>query len=355
MNYDREPATTQLKADRVIGCLLGTAVGDALGLPREGLNRARAQRLFGGAPLRYHFLGHRGMVSDDTEHACLTAQALLKSSGDPATFAPALAWGLRGWLLGLPAGIGFATLRALLKLSGGWSPARSGVHSAGNGPAMRAPVIGVWGASRESLIPLVRASTRLTHTDPRAEQGAYAIAYAAHIGARTGPVANPDAFIANLLPAIDDSDLASNLEAMLPHLRRGATPEAFADAMGCGNGISGFINHTVPVALYCWLRYPENFRPAVESAILLGGDADTVGAIVGGLAGATLGADAIPGEWLTGLWEWPRTVAWMQALGEQLAEHGAPLPLTWPAIPPRNLLFTCVVLLHGLRRLLPPY
>src|SRR5579863_7691961 len=98
------------------GVLLGTAVGDALGLPREGLSRRRARRLFGDPPLRHRFVLGRGMTSDDTEHACLVGQALLCAPDDPERFARSLAWRLRFWLLGLPAGIGSATLRATLKL-----------------------------------------------------------------------------------------------------------------------------------------------------------------------------------------------------------------------------------------------
>src|SRR5215212_8885578 len=89
----------------IVGCLLGTALGDSIGLWCEGLS-ARRQRRFHDGPLRQRFLFGRGMVSDDTEHACLTAQALLISAGDPDRFERSLAWRLRWWLLALPAGVG---------------------------------------------------------------------------------------------------------------------------------------------------------------------------------------------------------------------------------------------------------
>src|SRR5437764_12916991 len=85
--------------ERVAGAVLGTAVGDALGLPREGLSRRRASRLFGDPPLRYHLLLGHGMVSDDTEHTCMTGQALLRAPDDADIFARSLAWRLRFWLL----------------------------------------------------------------------------------------------------------------------------------------------------------------------------------------------------------------------------------------------------------------
>src|SRR4051812_24774996 len=103
------------RADAVVGCLLGTAVGDALGLWCEGMTPAR-QRRFHAEPDRPHFLFGRGMLSDDTEHACMTAQALVVSAGDERRFLRSLGWRLRWWLLGLPAGIGRATARSIVKL-----------------------------------------------------------------------------------------------------------------------------------------------------------------------------------------------------------------------------------------------
>jgi hypothetical protein len=137
-----------------------------------------------------------------------------------------------------------------------------------------------------------------------------------------------------------------------------------ADALGLQRGISGYVYHTVPLALYCWLRNRGNFRAAIEEVIALGGDADSTGAAVGGIAGATLGAAGIPADWLDGLLEWPRSLTWMRRLAEHLAQQfpaagspssPRPLPLFWPGLLPRNLLFLSVVLVHGFRRLLPPY
>jgi ADP-ribosyl-[dinitrogen reductase] hydrolase len=348
--------------DRIAGVLLGTAVGDGLGLPREGLSRRRAERLFGPPPLTYRFLFGRGMVSDDTEHACMTAQALLRHPNDADAFARSLAWRLRFWLLGLPAGIGSATLRGILKLWIGFPPSRSGVWSAGNGPAMRSALLGVClGDDLDRLRTYVRASTRLTHSDPRADRGALLIALAAHYGSRTAPgdirVAEFLHAARTALPDADDRllDLLARLEE---HHGRGSSVAEFADALKLQRGVSGYIYHTVPVAVYAWLRWPGEFRRPVEEVIALGGDADTTGAIVGALAGATCGASNIPLEWIEGLWEWPRSVVWMRALADRVAspaESRQTLSLFWPALAVRNSLFFAIVLLHAFRRLLPPY
>ncbi len=305
----------------------------------------------------------RGLLSDDTEHAAMTAQALLAAPEDPARFARSLAWRLRGWLALLPAGVGWGTLRAIVKLWLGFSPQRSGVVSAGNGPAMRAAVLGACLSEQPELLRSVTlASTRLTHREARAEEGALAIALAARHAVR-GPVDAP-ALLVELRSVLSGSELRASLGQVEAHLRRETTPEELAAALGLSRGVSGYINHTVPMALFCWLRYPGDFRRAVEEVILLGGDTDTTAAIVGGLAGAALGASAIPASWLAGLRDWPRSVAWLGALAARLAKQfpsagkalrTRPLPLFWPLLLVRNAAFMAVVLAHGLRRLLPPY
>ena len=128
------------------------------------------------------------MVSDDTEHACLVAQPLLRAPGDARAFAHPSAWQLRWWLLGIPAGTTWATQRASARLWLGFSPTSSGGWSAGNGPAMRASLLGVClGKDRERLRAYVRASTRLTHIDPRTKYGSFRVALAAHHRAMQGP------------------------------------------------------------------------------------------------------------------------------------------------------------------------
>lgn len=353
------------RLDRIAGVLLGTAVGDALGLPREGLSRRRGLRIFGGPPLQHRFVFRRGMISDDTEHLCMTAQAMLRAPDDASAFTRSLAWRLRWWLLGIPAGTGFATLRAILKLWLGFAPESSGVWSAGNGPAMRAPILGACLSDRpDQLRAYVHASTRLTHTDPKAEHGALLVAHAARHGILQGNQAGD--FFATIRTQIPDLDPELNdlLGKLAAHLERNACATELADALGLSRGVTGYMYHTVPLALYCWLRHRDDFRSAVEEVIALGGDTDSTAVLVGALAGATLGANAIPREWLDGLLEWPRSIAWMRILAARLAElfpadgpgkAEGPIPLFWPGLIPRNLFFLVVVLLHGFRRLLPPY
>jgi ADP-ribosylglycohydrolase len=67
--------------DRLAGTLLGTAPGDALGLPAEGLSARPISRMFGRID-RFRLLGGTGFVSDDTEQAALVAQSLARHHED---------------------------------------------------------------------------------------------------------------------------------------------------------------------------------------------------------------------------------------------------------------------------------
>ena len=112
------------------------------------------------------------------------AQALIAAGDDDVEFGRQLARQLRRWLILLPAGTGMATARATIKLLVGVPPSRSGVFSAGNGPAMRSPILGAAIDDIGSLQKFVRVSTRLTHMDPKAEYGALAVALATRCAAR---------------------------------------------------------------------------------------------------------------------------------------------------------------------------
>lgn len=311
--------------------------------------------MFGSPPLAHRFFFSRGMVSDDTDHAVMTAEALISSGGDVEKFRRNLGWRLRWWLLSVPAGVGLATLRACLKLWMGFPPTKSGVYSAGNGAVMRAAILGVYERHDDAkLWQLVEASSRVTHTDPRAEQGAMAVALAAKYGVTCEGDLQSSDFLALTIPFIRDDDLAAKIRLAGERADQGASAASFADELGLQRGVSGFVNHTVPVVIFCWLRHRDDFRAALEAAICLGGDTDTVGAILGGLVGTRWPEIPWPKEWELANSHWKR-------LGEQLADsHSSRQPAKpsyrfWPLVLCRNVIFAVIVLYHGFRRLLPPY
>lgn len=336
------------------GSLLGTALGDSLGLPFEGLSPRRAARMFDD-PLRHHLLPGLGMVSDDTEHACFTARALLLAGDDVDAFGRHLAASLRWWFLGLPAGIGLATLRAILKSCVGFPPDRSGVFSAGNGPAMRSPIIGVaCGHEPERMKAFVRRSTRITHTDPKAYDGALAVAQAAHLSASGAPI-SPESYIRSLHALGVGEEMAT----LARHAAKAAAADEpvgiFAAAIGSRGGISGYMLHTIPCVLHVWFRHPDDIAAGLREIIGAGGDTDTTAAIYGGIVGARVGRQGLPDGALQGIADWPRSIGWIQRLGDALGQGGRPPGYFVPGIPVRNALFMAIVLAHGFRRLAPPY
>ncbi|MCU0543322.1 MAG: ADP-ribosylglycohydrolase family protein [Oscillatoriaceae cyanobacterium Prado104] len=346
----------------IVGCIIGTAIGDAIGLPVEGLSKRRQSLMHPKISGHHLFMG-RGMVSDDTEHTCMVAQSLIVSGGNLQVFSQQLTMRFRWWLLGLPAGVGFATLRAILKLWLGFPAHSSGVFSAGNGPAMRSAIIGVCcGGDFQKMRELVRICTRITHTDVKAEYGALAVAIAAHLASQDTDILPQQYYriLTELLPA-ESVDFLKLIDRAAASAAQQQTAADFAAEMGFSRGISGYIYCTVPVVIQTWLRYQNNYRDGILEIIRCGGDTDTAAAILGGIIGARVSKNGIPANWVSNLLEWPRTIQWMEALGDRLAQvcetgkNQRALTVSIGLVLLRNSCFLVIILSHGFRRLLPPY
>lgn len=352
----------------VAGCLIGCAVGDALGLPFEGINARRLEKLK-LLPLRHRLLLGRGMLSDDTEHICMTAQSLSRSGNDSNAFGRALAWELRKWFLSIPPATGLATLRACVKLIAGFPYTTSGIYSAGNGPAMRSPILGVLlSANNLQIAPYVGVCTRITHTDPKAYWGSLVVAFAAARAAE-GELVKPRDFLQGVAvlgrtqgDAIGSfEELYRILELVCESVESGESTRQFAAAQGWGKGISGYIYQTVPAVIHAWLANQADFSRTIGSIIECGGDTDSTAAIAGALSGAQVGVQGIPAAWVDGVIDWPRSIDWIHRLSDatSASAYGSATVdtpgLFYPAVLLRNLFFLLVVLVHGFRRLLPPY
>jgi ADP-ribosylglycohydrolase len=299
------------------------------------------------------------MCSDDTEHTVFVAQALLVHPHHVDLFGKRLAWSLCWWFFALPAGVGLATGRAIIKLWLGFNAKKSGVYSAGNGVAMRVAPIGAFFAQQpELLTDYVTASTLITHTDPKALIGAKAIAEVTAWIWRENLSEKPvlSAFT-DILRQVDSDDEWQALVVLLEQgLQQQLSVQQFADLMGLGKGITGYIYHTVPMVLYAWYTHFGDYAQTLTSLLNCGGDTDTTGAIVGALAGSVTGEQGIPTQWISGILEYPRSVSFLQRLADNLAagKHKAVFCFV-PAVLIRNVFFFIMVLLHGFRRLLPPY
>jgi ADP-ribosyl-[dinitrogen reductase] hydrolase len=336
----------------ILGCLLGTAVGDALGLPAERLSRKRVAAMKLGE--QHRFIFGRGMFSDDTEHTLMLAAALIEQPDDPMAMQHALGWKLRRWLLAFPAGVGLSTARAILKMWIGFPASNAGVHSAGNGAAMRSAIIGVVFADDETKRQaFALAACRLTHTDTRAYESAVLVAEAASMAARHLPTQDA-------LPILESLVFSAEMKTRFATLKTALDMQKsvldYAAEIGCGHGVSGFAPNTVAVSLYAWLRHRGDFASVVRSVIQCGGDTDTVASITGAICGADTGEAGIPCAWIDGILEWPRSVAYIRQVATALASDRCHAPrYFWPAILLRNLFFLVIVILHGFRRMLPPY
>lgn len=307
-------------------------------------------------PLRHQFLFGQGMVSDDTDHTVFVAQALLESQGDSTSFTRSLAWKLRLWLLTLPAGVGFATLRSILKLWLGFQPPRSSVFSAGNGPAMRSAIIGAYFSGDSNLRrQFVTESSGITHSDPQAFDGALAIAEVAAQLARNPKEKPRFDELESLLHAVNNApSWLEPVDRALAACRSGNLTDALATGAESA-GVSGYVNHTVPVAVAAWYLHFGDFRATIESIVRLGGDTDTVAAIAGALAGITCGREGIPADWVANLADYPHGPRFLSQLAELLStSERSGFSFSW-ALFLRSPIFTVTVLAHGLRRLFPPY
>lgn len=163
-------------------------------------------------------------------------------------------------------------------------------------------------------------------------------------------------FIALLQQVDRDAQWQTLVASIEQGLDENLSVSQFADLMGLHQGITGYIYHTVPMVLYAWHRHFADFPQTLTSLLNCGGDTDTTGAIVGALAGSVTGEAGIPTNWIDNILEYPHSVRFLRNLADNLAlAHGKPVFCFIPAIMLRNLFFLFIVLLHGFRRLLPPY
>lgn len=345
--------------ERLLGCLIGTAVGDALLLPYEGLSAARIAKRY-PSPLRHRFIGGRGMLSDDTEHTIFVAQSWLRCAGDTERFSRSLAWRFRWWILCLPAGLGAATLKACCRLWLGRSPHGSGTYSAGNGAAMRSALLGILERDNpHQRAALVRASTVITHRDPRAYVGALAIAECTawisqgRLGCKDSNDLS-DLWARLQACAGEDQEWQAHLILVQTALKDQRDVPWLAERMDCSRGITGYVYHTVPAAIFVWLRYRGSGEAALSALAQAGGDTDTVGAIAGALLGTDTGEASFPTPWIQGICDAPLGLPYVRRVAEALSRPELPVPAwAWWAYPFRSLFFLMWVILWGFRRLLP--
>ncbi|SFV68162.1 dinitrogenase reductase activating glycohydrolase (draG) [hydrothermal vent metagenome] len=341
MNYKNSLSLQQ----KIYGSIMGTALGDSIGLPFEALSRKKIAKKKPSFEEQSLFLG-RGMFSDDTEQTISVAQSLIEGHGDSSYFKKVMRRRLQLWFLALPAGIGFATMRAIIK---SFFVEKSGVFSAGNAPAMRSALLGLlYGDDNEKLKEFIKVNTEITHTDPKAYYGALSVAKASYLAS----LSREDEFFDEMFELIDDKEFREILKSVRDGLELSSLK--FAESLGLGNGVGGYIYHTLPIVLHSWLRNRDNLKQSIIDVVLCGGDTDTTGAIVGSIVGAK--SKSFPKKWVDGIFDFPRDIDFIDRVSSKLAlafERGEsikPPTLSPFLIVGRNILFLLIVIVVSFTR-----
>ncbi|MDI3328893.1 MAG: ADP-ribosylglycohydrolase family protein [Alicyclobacillaceae bacterium] len=283
--------------DRVKGGLYGVAVGDALGATVEFMSREEIRRTYGTLRdiLGGGWLGLRpGEWTDDTEMTLAVAKGI---AADPDHPIPHIGRAFTEWKETDPPDIGniVRTVFRIWETAGlnheQWHIAAERAHrelngmSAGNGALMRTLPVGAAYRSGEDVYRRAVEIARLTHWDRKAGWtcAIYSLAVRNMIDGETdrrkafaGAVRRAQEIAGDDFDEIGDIPLQTREQDLRP---TGYTVDSFRCAV--------------------WAFFEAgDFEDAVVRAVNLGGDADTIGAITGGLAGVFWGFEAIPPRWL---------------------------------------------------------
>lgn len=291
-------------SDRYLGALLGLACGDAVGTTVEFRSRGSfvpVTDMVGGGP----FGLAPGKWTDDTSMALCLAESLLNKNGFDAVdqMGRYLNWWQWGYLsaTGECFDIGMTVKEALIRYQNFGEPFAGSTdpESAGNGSLMRlAPVVLFYFPSIEQVVSFSADSSRTTHAAPEAIECCVlfgAILANALRGKSKQALLNPGEIV---LKEPKVADIAGG-----GYLRKSS-----ADIAGTGYCVA-----SLEAALWCF-HNTETFESAVLEAANLGDDADTTAAIVGQVAGAYYGVQAIPPKWLQKLYMRAEIEAFANAL-----------------------------------------
>jgi ADP-ribosylglycohydrolase len=289
------------RSERAHGCLLGQAIGDALGAPVEGYSPASIRKHYGYIA---DFLQDRPVGTDDTEYAVLNALILLEYGLDLDEDDLLDAW--RRWLMAPDSGFkggGFSDVIAMHNLRRGLRPPASGrfnQHGASDGLAMAVGPVGVACAGdpeRAAAVAALLGSATNGRDGIHAGQAVAAGVAVAMSGAQ--PPAILDAALA-VLPRDCWTYRALARAAQIVAAQH--EPEAAHAALHENIAVSFFpwadiAPEATALAFGAFLIAGGRYREAVTGAVNQGRDADTIGAIAGALAGAYGGIEAIPAQW----------------------------------------------------------
>jgi poly(ADP-ribose) glycohydrolase ARH3 len=319
-----ETHPTHVNLKKFQGALLGTFVGDALGMPVEGMDHDAILAKYEG-PIRDMEPGRlrAGSYTDDTEMMIGLAEALAdKGEVDCAVIGERFVDNFHA-----ERGYGPATKKVIAELQKGakWDePGRKvydGAGSFGNGAPMRIAPLGCFFFDRLDMIrEAAEACSSITHTHPLGMEGGVVQALAVALAVGMDPVKRfaPVEFADILLNFTNKADYLKPLASVREFLKRKKRPEVHEVVKVVGNDVKAYTS--CPAAIYSFLRNWASFELTVVYAVNLGGDTDTIGAMAGALAGGYHGVDAIPRRWLEALDNEGKGRDYVMELGKRLWE-----------------------------------
>jgi ADP-ribosylglycohydrolase len=281
--------------DKALGMIYGLALGDALGAPVEFMSLRVIREVYGPAGLRE--LPEPALFTDDTQMTLALAEALVAAGDqDLEALMAAVAKEFVAWLHSPESdrAPGASCLYGAQRLAAGVPWRESGKPgSKGSGAAMRvAPVGYLYQDDLPKLRQVAAATALATHQHPAAQVAAVAAAFLVKLALdQVIPARFLPALKAETYGQVQDFDLA------LERLEKALT-KTDLDAGLAIIGEGWVAEEAVLAALYCFLRYPYEFRATIRMAANTQGDSDTIACIAGGISGAYLGLGALPPDWV---------------------------------------------------------
>ncbi len=312
------------------GSLFGVAVGEALGLPRHGMTRRSGLRLYGKGPLGYQLIPRIGFCGPRFHLTFSAGQSVLRSYQKQSVFVKDMDTRLRWYGATAFALLSPATTISALAVPTGVGPVDTGLLPR---CLLLAAVLQGSGASGSRWI---EAAMKELSKDPKLCEAGMVLGAAGQIAAGFD-VRDLDRqeVVKTLIDEAADEEMIRGLEVLAECFEKKRSLQGLARTIGWSRGVPNDPIAVVLASVYAWLRHPKRFRLAVEPAIALGGQSATVGAIVGGLSGMSLGPRQIPPQWVGGLVAWPHGYTEIKQLALRLTDwpHGAEDLHRAPAMP----------------------
>ncbi len=300
---------TPLK-DRFRGCLLGLAIGDALGGRFEAQSAEHIRHRIPNADAFVDYVHDELWYTDDTQMAIGVAETLVEHGeiiedrlceAFVANYVPSRGYGrgARAVIEAMEAGRNHQAIAAR-HFPGG---------SFGNGAAMRVAPVGIFFRDdTKMVVEQSRLSALPTHLHPLGVEGAQLLALAVAYVSQCHTF-DRNAFFDDLLQHCHSEDFRIKL-------KQAAMIRSADELRALGNGIEAL--ESVPTALASFTLTPASYQDTVANVIFLGGDTDTLAAMAGALAGAYLGMSAIPTFLLDKLETSPKGRSYLIELSDRL-------------------------------------